>query len=88
MKHIHVGIAAVIAFIVLSLPMTYTLTDNYLKPSMRTTYDDCPGLPTPSGSILHGILTGLIVLGVSFIGRKQKKEYISRPSNEHNIQSI
>ena len=46
-----------ITSVLLSLPVTYSLSDRITKSfSVRTTFDNCPGLPTVVGSILHGFV--------------------------------
>jgi hypothetical protein len=45
-----------LAFILLSNPNTYTFTDSLTKNYIRTTFDNCPGLPTIPGSIAHAVV--------------------------------
>ena len=56
MKTIFTSILIAIFFIMLSAPQTYALTDKLLKPMhLRTTFDNCFGLPTMAGIIFHGV---------------------------------
>jgi len=50
-----------VVMIILSLPISYTLSDTMMQRfKLRTTFDNCPGLPTPQGSLIHAGLFALI----------------------------
>lgn len=56
-KKVYISLLLSILFIVLSLPSTFSWSDKLLKRmKIRTTFDNCPGLPTVLGSIVHGLL--------------------------------
>ena len=61
-KKVYTSVLIAIIFILGSLPITYTLSDKVLKYfKVRTTFDNCPGLPTIPGLLIHAILVALTV---------------------------
>ncbi len=56
MRKIQIALLLSITYILLSLPITYTWSDTFAKKfTIRTSFDNCPGLPTLWGSITHGL---------------------------------
>ena len=53
----YIAIALAIGFVILSLPNVYIFTDSIIpKNYLRITFDNCPGVPTTQGIIVHAIL--------------------------------
>lgn len=75
MKKLYISILVSILYVLLSLPCAYSFTDKLLKSSyIRTTFDNCPGLPTVSGSIIHGIF----FMGITYIVLIFKEKEVPR----------
>jgi hypothetical protein len=75
MKTIFTSILIAIFFIMLSAPQTYAFTDKLLKPMhLRTTFDNCFGLPTMAGIVVHGVVMFIL----AFILLKTKTVDIER----------
>lgn len=56
-KKFYISVLLGILYVILSLPTTFLWSDKLLKGmSIRTTYDNAPGLPTVWGNVAHGIL--------------------------------
>jgi hypothetical protein len=46
-----------LVFILFSVPMMYSATDRLgQRVGIRTSYDTCPGLPSPVGLLVHGCI--------------------------------
>ena len=57
MKTIFTAILIALFFVMLSAPQAYSMTDKLLKPMhLRTTFDNCFGLPTMAGIVVHGVV--------------------------------
>lgn len=56
-KKIFISLLGALGFILLSLPYSYSFSDKILNYySIRTSFDNCPGLPTTNGIIIHSII--------------------------------
>ena len=59
-KKLYISILIAIVFILGSLPVSYTLSDKVFKNfKVRTTFDNCPGLPTIFGLLIHAFLISI-----------------------------
>jgi hypothetical protein len=75
-KKFYISLLLAIIYIILSLPISFSWSDKLLKSTkIRTTYDNCPGLPTVWGNIVHGIIFVII----AYIILTQKDLTISPP---------
>ena len=67
----YLSILLAIIFILISLPGCYGITDSILsKSNIRTTFDNAPGVPTVTGSVVHGFLYAVIAYIVLFLKDK------------------
>lgn len=73
MAKLYTALLLALIYIILSLPVTFQFTDSILRPArVRTTFDNCPGLATVSGSIAHGILFAVIAYVILIYKDKNK----------------
>jgi len=63
----YLSILLAILFVILSLPTTYIWSDRICKPFIRTTYDNCPGLPTTWTHVIHGIGFALVAFVILYL---------------------
>ncbi len=60
---IRATILSIIAFLIVSLPLTYKITNDLLSRFIGKLADDS-GCPTPLGLFIHAIVFGLIIYGL------------------------
>jgi hypothetical protein len=61
LKKVYISLLLSLVTIILSMPSIFSVTDTiFRKMNIRTTYDNCPGLPTVYGNIIHGCMFGII----------------------------
>jgi hypothetical protein len=67
LKTCYLTILLSVLFILCSIPSSYNLSDTILtRSNIRTTFDNAPGIPTITGTIIHAItfaiLTSIVLM--------------------------
>lgn len=84
----YIAIALSIGFVILSLPNVYIFTDSIIpKNYLRITFDNCPGVPTTQGIIVHAFLFSIYAFLVLYLKFNHISSNSPIPSSVHPVQS-
>lgn len=81
-----IAIILSIMFVILSLPKVYIFTDSVIpKNYIRITFDNCPGVPTTQGIIIHAFIFFIFAFIILFFKYESKIEKNTKEINKHII---